>query len=186
MDDKTIIDQLWERSEGILSVISTKYGKLCRSLAFGILRSDEDAEECVNDTYLKVWETIPPSRPENLRAYIAKLTRNISIDRLRGAKRQKRSDGEREVALDEIADIIPGGTSPEEILGEKELASVIDAFVREQNEDARLIFIARYWSYKSVAEISRELGFSQSKVKTTLYRVREELKEKLEKEGYGI
>ena len=89
-------------------------------------------------------------------------------------------------SLEEIAEIIPGGVSPEEALNEKELARIIDSFVREQANDAKLIFIARYWSYKSVSEISRELGFSQSKVKTSLHRVRTELKEKLEKEGYGI
>ena len=186
MDDKAMIDQLWQRKDSVLSVIGLKYGKLCHSLAIGILRSEEDAEECVNDAYMKVWETIPPNRPDSLRAYIAKLTRNISIDKLRAGSRKKRSYGEREVALDEIAEIIPGGVSPEEALNEKELARIIDSFVREQANDAKMIFIARYWSYKSVSEISRELGFSQSKVKTSLHRVRTELKEKLEKEGYGI
>jgi len=186
VDDKTIIDQLFARSDQVLTVISMKYGKLCKSVAYGILQSDEDAEECVNDVYMKVWDSIPPAKPDSLRAYVAKLTRNISIDKLRGAMRHKRSSGEREVALDEIAEIIPGGVSPDEALSEKELARIIDTFVREQSKDARMIFIARYWSYKSISEISRELGFSQSKIKTTLHRVREELKARLEKEGYGL
>lgn len=186
MDEKMIIDKLWLRAEDVLTVVAEKYGKLCTSIAMSVTGSAEDAGECVNDVYMKLWSTVPPERPSSLKAYLAKLTRNAAIDKVRASVRQKRSGGGRDVALSELESCIPGGETPEDAFEERELAERINAFLRERDKTSRLIFIGRYWSYMSVADLAEKFGFSQSKVKSILHRTRCALKEKLEKEGYSI
>ena len=185
MDDNQIIDLLWQRIEDALENVRQKYGTLCHNVSFSILRSREDAEECVNDTYMKVWDSIPPARPENFPAYVVKITRNLSIDRLRSLKRVKRGADNREVALSELEACLPG-QSIDDALNAKELAEVINRFLRELPAESRLIFVGRYWNYRTIAELASDFGYSQSKIKSLLFRIRGDLRANLELEGYSI
>lgn len=163
-----------------------KYGGLCYSVAYSVLKSDEDAEECVNDAYLRVWDSIPPNRPDNFKAYVSKLVRNLSVDRLRAMTRKKRAADVRDVALSELEACLPSAGEPDEALNERELAERISALLTELESESRMLFVGRYWSYMTVDELAREFGFSKSKVKSSLFRTRVFLKERLEKEGYYI
>ena len=186
MDDSMIVDMLWKRAEDALESVCAKYGTLCHSVSYSILRSHEDAEECVNDTYMKVWSSIPPNRPNNLKAYVAKIARNLSIDKLRGDLANKRGAENRDVALSELEECLPDFFSIEAMIEEKELAEAINRFLLNLPAEQRLIFVGRYWNYLSVTELSDEFGFSKSKIKSILFRVRGELRTALESEGYRI
>ena len=177
MDDRKIIDLFFERSEDALIECARKYTYYCRSIAGNILKNNSDADECVNDTLLKVWEAIPPHRPESLKAYLGKIVRNLALDRYEAAHAQKRGGGEVELALDELGDI------PTPINDSGEITQVINDFlITEAIEDAD-IFIKRYWYLQSIKEIASEYGFTESKVKSCLFRMRGKLKIKLESEG---
>lgn len=152
MDDKQIVDLYWERSETAISETSKKYGKYCRYIAFNILRNDEDSEECVNDTYLRAWNSIPPNRPSVLKTFLGKITRNLSLDRYELLNAKKRNDGQMPLIFDEIQECIPSLDSTENI----------------------------------VEEIATEYGMSESKIKMSLFRSRNELKKLLEKEGISV
>lgn len=185
MDDKQIIDLLWQRVEDAIEWLRYKYGQLCLGVSYSILRSREDAEECVNDTYMKVWDSIPPTRPDNLSAYMSKITRNLSLDKLRSSKRLKRGADNRDVALSELEECLPA-KSVEDTVDENALAEAINKFLLELPSESRMIFVGRYWNYRSVAELAEDFGISQSKVKTLLFRVRTKMRENLEKEGFCI
>jgi len=186
MDDSMIVEMLWNRTEDALEKLCARYGTLCHSVSYSILRSHEDAEECVNDTYMKVWTSIPPNKPSNLKAYIAKIARNLSIDKLRGESRIKRGAENRNVTLSELEDCLPDVFSVESMFEEKELAEAINRFLLNLPAEQRLLFVGRYWNYLSVADLAEEFGFSKSKVKTALCRIRGELRAALESEGYRI
>ena len=186
MDDNMIVDMLWNRTEDALESVCAKYGTLCHSVSYSILRSHEDAEECVNDTYMKVWTSIPPNRPNNLKAYVAKIVRNLSIDKLRESSANKRGAENRDVALCELEECLPDVFSLENMLEEKELSEAINRFLLNLPAEQRLIFVGRYWNYLSVSDLAEEFGFTKSKVKTILFRVRGELRAALESEGYRI
>ena len=186
MDDNMIVDMLWKRTEDALENVCAKYGTLCHSVSYSILRSHEDAEECVNDTYMKIWTSIPPNRPNNLKAYIAKIARNLSIDKLRGSSANKRGSVNRDVALSELEDCLPDVFSVEDALEQKELAEAINRFLLNLPAEQRLRFVGRYWNYLSVTDLAEEFEFSKSKIKSILFRVRGELRTALESEGYRI
>lgn len=188
MEDTSIIELFWERSEDAIVHAQLKYGKYCRSIAYSILRSNEDAEECESDTFLHAWNSIPPHRPSLLSAFLGKITRNLSIDRLRMKNTQKRG-GEYSVVLEEVENWLvtaedPG--SPEDELDAEVLASYINDFLGTVSKKSRLLFIGRYWNMLSVAELSENFGMSQSAVKTSLHRTRNELAKYLTKEGYTV
>ena len=184
MEDRQIIDLLWERSEQGINEIARKYGRYCHKIAFNILADREDSEECISDTYLKVWNTIPPNRPESLSAYIGRIVRNLSLNKWEQRGAQKRGGGQICAALDELSRCIPSnsGRSVEDV----ELAEIINSFLAQMEVEKRRIFIKRYWYMDSVKEISKELGFSESRVKMSLYRSRSQLRLWLEKEGVSI
>lgn len=185
MDDADIVKLFFERSEDAVTQTGIKYGKWLRGISFSVLRQSEDADECVNDTYLHAWNAIPPARPQTLSAYLGKIVRNLSIDRLRRREAEKRQS-EYTVCLDELEWCISGGDSPDDMLGERELRETVNRFLRGLSKKRRLVFIARYWNLLSCTEIAEKLGMTDGSVRTSLHRTREELKGYLKKEGYEI
>lgn len=184
MEDKQIIELYWNRLENAIKETSRKYGRYCHYIANNILRNKEDAEECVNESYWRLWNTIPPHRPQNLKAYLAKITRNLSLHMWEKQRSKKRGGGSMELVLEELKDCIPDGNAGVEQLTEQiviELA--FDTFLKELEVEQRRIFLARYWYFASIQEIASQYNMSESKVKMTLLRLRQKLKVVLEKEG---
>lgn len=182
MDDRSVIELYFARDERAIRETEQKYGRLCHSIARNILGNAQDAEECVNDAYMGVWNAIPPARPDDLGAFVCRVVRNLSLKRLRALSRQKCSR-EMTVSLSELEEILPD----EAVDGrEGEVAAAISAFLRSQSEDVRGVFIRKYYFFDSIAEIAKRYGFSQSKVKSMLYHTREKLKVYLTKEGIEV
>ena len=180
MDDWQIIDLYFERSERAIQETEEKYGKLCMHIARNILGNEADTEECVNDTYLSVWNTIPPQRPNSFAAFISKITRNISLKRLRFDNAVKRS-ALTVVSLSEIENVIPDRHFSN--IEDDQLGKLISNFLRMEKPDARNVFIRKYWFFDTVSEISNRYAFSESKVKSMLYHTRNRLRDYLNKEG---
>ena len=186
MDDKYIVELFFERDERALRETENKYSAYLRKVAFNILGSEEDVSECVNDTYLAAWNSIPPQKPQNLLTYLSKLVRRTSIDVYRAKTRQKRYGSEYTASLSELAEILPGGDSPEDAFEVKLLTKSIEAFLSSLTEDARQVFIARYYFLDSVSDIAKTFGMTAGKVKTLLCRTRTKLRVHLEREGYSV
>ena len=183
MNDKQIIELFNERSEDAIAKTSEKYGSFCYYIAEHILHDRQDSEECVNDTYLKAWETIPPRAPNKLSAYLGKITRNLALGKYRYNNRKKRGDGVNAEVLEELAECIAASENTEDAVEEKLVVDVLNRFLRELSEERRKMFLQRYWYMNSIKEIAAEWSVSESKVKMTLLRVRAELKQRLESEG---
>lgn len=182
MEDKKIVDMYWARNEEAITQTSVKYGGMMHATSKSIVGSHEDAEECVNDAYVGVWNAIPPARPDDLCAFVCRVVRNVSLKRLRALTRQKCSR-EMTVSLSELEEILPD----EAVDGrEGEVSAAISAFLRLQSEQVRGVFVRKYYFFDSVADIAKRYGFSQSKVKSMLYHTREKLKEHLTKEGIEV
>lgn len=186
MEDEAIVSLYWDRDERAIRETEEKYDRYLTKIAYNILNDREDSRESVNDTYLAAWDSIPPHRPGVLSAYLAKLTRRISIDRFRYRTRDKRMGSEYAVSLSELGDCVSGGNTTEEIVNVKLLADSIGIFLRLQSREARTTFIARYYFLDSVKEIARSSGMSESKVKSLLHRTRVSLKKYLEEEGFSL
>ena len=184
MEDRDIVELYWQRSDRAVRESERKYGPWCRRIAQNIVADPRDAEECVSDTWLAAWNAMPDKRPERLGSFLGKLTRNLALDRWRAGKRQKRGGGETPLALEELAECVPGGEDVEETVELRELARAVAAFVRALPEMERQIFAARYFALASTEEIAARSGFSQSKVKSMLHRTRLRLRAELEKEEY--
>ena len=184
LEDEKIVSLYFERSEQAITETSAKYGKYCYSIAYNILYSDQDAEESVNDTYMDAWNNIPPHRPTILSTFLGKITRRISIDKWRKNHSQKRGAGEIVGVIDELEECITDGESIEDEFEKRRLAEVISGFVLSLQPTEQKVFLCRYWYMDSVLSICRQFGFSESKVKSMLYRTREKLKVLLEKEGF--
>ena len=186
MEDAAIVELYLKRDEGAIAATAKKYSSRLRKLALGILSDPGTAEECENDTYLRAWELIPPHEPRTyFFSFLGRITRHLAIDRLRREQSQKRSGSCLELTR-EIAECIPGGARAEEALEAEALRQSIDAFLAGCSEEQRRLFVRRYWFFDSIPELSRRCGLSQSKVKTTLFRLREKLRERLEAEGYVL
>lgn len=186
MDDKQILDLYWEHSEAAISETSKKYGKYCRYIAFNILHNDEDSEECVNDTYLRAWNSIPPNRPSVLKTFLGKITRNLSLDRYELLNAKKRNGGQMPLIFDEIQECIPSLDSTENIVEEIALTDILNRFLSSLSLEQRKIFMRRYWYLSPIKEIATEYDMSESKIKMSLFRSRNELKKLLEKEGISV
>lgn len=180
MDDWEIIDLYFERNESAIRETEAKYGNLCMSIARNILGNEADTEECVNDTYLSVWNIIPPQRPNNFVAFISKITRNISLKRVRFDNAIKRS-ALTVVSLSELENAIPDNRFSD--IGDEQLGKLISDFLRMEKPDARNVFIRKYWFFDTVSEIADRYSFSESKVKSMLYHTRNRLRDYLNKEG---
>lgn len=182
MEDRAILELYWARDEGAIAASDEKYGPLCRQLSNGILDSWQDAEECVNDTWQRAWDTMPPQRPGSLRAYLAKITRNLSIDRWRARKTQKRGAG-LEVLLGELEDCIPAAQSAEAETEARELARTMDRWLDTLSREDRAAFLGRYWYGQRVDTLARRFGSTPNQMSQRLFRLRGSLRKTLEREG---
>ena len=186
MNDTEIVELYWKRDEAAIAATAEVYGNYCYSVAHHILQCSEDARECVNDTYLKAWLSIPPQRPNRLATYLGKITRNLSLDRLKRLSAQKRGNGQLDLVLTELENTIPASTGTEQIVDEIVLAGAINQFLREQPRTERNIFVGRYWHLYSIADLAQAYGMRKSKVASLLFRMRKKLKHYLEKEGLTV
>lgn len=184
MEDSRIVQLYWDRSEDAILETDRKYGRYCLSIAGNILPFREDAQECVNDTYLAAWEAMPPHRPDILSTFLGKLTRRISIDRWRSLTAEKRGGGTMAVALEELGECIPGREDPQARVEARELAGAINAFLEELPQVERKVFLMRYFQMACLEAIQKEFGFSPGKVKSMLHRIRKKLRTYLQEEGY--
>ena len=184
MDDLSIIELYFARDEQAIKETDAKYGKLCHSIAYNILNNNEDSEECVNDTYIGVWNTIPPTRPNNFMAFVCRITRNLSLKRIEIMARQKRTQATI-VSLDELAEVLPDESIADGI-SDEDIGKAISDFLRNEKEDVRNVFIRKYYFFDSIGDIATRYGFTESKVKNMLYHTRNKLKEYLIKEGVEI
>ncbi len=181
MEDHKIVDLYWERSERAISETKLKYERMLSGISYSLLGSSEDVEECVNDTYLSAWNQMPTDRPIYLGAYLSKIIRALSINRFRSQHRKKR--GGFENLCEELDKCIPDNCSIEEQYNNGRLTELIDRFLESLSEEKRVIFVRRYFYSDSVDQIARRTHMSVSKVKTSLHRMRESLRDILEKEA---
>ena len=182
MEDGRIIELFFERSEQAIAGLSEKYGSTCLRIAENILNDRLDAEECVNDAYLAVWNAVPPEKPEALLSYVCRIVRNLALKKHRAntaVKRNSRSD----VALDEIADCLPSASDVESEFESERAAESINAFLDSLDKESRALFVRRYWFSDAVNDIAADFGKSGHYVSVRLSRIRKKLKKYLEKEG---
>ena len=184
MDDKSIVDLYFSRNQDAITQTDKKYGRYCYSIAYNILTNKQDAEESVSDTYMTAWSTIPPRRPSVLSTFLGKITRHIAIDRWRERSASKRGGGEVTLALEELEECIAGHQNLEMEFERKELLRAYVKFLDTLPVTERRVFLCRYWYVDSIDSISEKFGFSQSKVKTMLYRTRKKLRKALWEEGF--
>ena len=182
MNDLQIVEMYWNRNEQAISVTAEKYGTYCYSVAYGILHNEEDSKESVNDTYMSAWNSMPPHKPNVLKTFLGKITRRLSIDRLKRKNAEKRG-GEIAEVLDELSECISPSGDPIAEMEKEMLDKTINNFVRELKDTEQRVFLCRYWYAKSIKEIAKLFGFSESKVKVMLMRTRNKLKARLETEG---
>lgn len=185
MNDKEIIDLYFARSESAITETAVKYGAYLNTIAYRILHSEDDTEEVVNDTYHGAWRTIPPNRPDVLKLFLARIARNIAIDRLEYRLARKRNS-DMDVLLSEVADVLPDQKDVEDVWAARELGETINRFLGTLDERSRVIFVSRYWYAYSIREIAEKLDISESHVKNTLFRTRKKLRARLQEEGVAI
>ena len=182
MEDEQIIDLYFCRDEAALRETATKYGTFCMNIAMNVLSAREDAEECVNDTYHKVWNCIPPTRPDSFKAFLGRIVRNFSISKYRALHAEKRFNG-LDVMLSELDDCIPAIGGVEQEMDAKELSEYINAWLKELETEDRVLFVRRYWYGDEVRKLAKNCGISAAQMSQKMLRLRRKLKEYLEKEG---
>lgn len=185
MDDRKIINLFFERSEKAIVELSNKYGSVCRKVSMNVLNNHRDVEECVNDAYLGVWNTIPPEKPNPLLAFVCRIVRNISINRYKKNTSQKRK-GNYDLCLEELQNCITTQGSIEEDLEETELSSYIDEFLDSLTQINRMLFVRRFWFMDSYEDIAKASGLKEGAIRTRLSRIKADLKKYLEKKGVII
>ncbi len=186
MTDEKIMELLSNHDENALSAMDAKYGDYFRSIAYHILQSYEDAEECVNSAYLKAWDNASSEKSQNLKGYIGTIVRNISLNHLRTERAERRGSGVSEVLLSELADSIPSGNNVEEALESAFLAEMIIKWLEKEKTENRRLFIGRYWYGYTLGELAESQNVSQNKVTVTLHRMRKRLRRFLEREGISV
>lgn len=186
MEDSHIIDLYWARSEQAVAETDSKYGGYCRAIAHNILKNLEDTEECVSDTWLHAWNAMPPQRPNVLSSFLGRITRNLSLDRYKAARAEKRGGGSLPAALDELSECIPARANVEQTMDERELGAAIDRFLRTLPERQCSLFLRRYWYADSIAQIAARYALKENTVKSMLFRTREQLRKFLQKEGIAV
>ncbi len=184
MEDAWIVAMYWERNEEAIRQTDIRYGPYCRTVAGRILNDSGDVEECVNDTWLRAWNAIPPQRPAKLRAFLAKITRNLALDQLKAKGRAKRGGGELTLALEELGECVPSPGGVEEALQGRELEGAVNAFLRVLPTRDRDIFLRRYFFVEPVGEIAVRYAMGENAVSAALSRTRKKLRIHLEKEGW--
>ncbi len=184
MEDSLIIELYWQRNEDAIKETDIKYGAYCFAVAHNVLRDSEEAEECVNDTWLHAWNAMPPKRPSVLRAFLAKITRNLSFNRYNTYTAQKRGGGETAAVLEELAECLASETDVESEYMAKELGECVRNFVNTLPERDGNVFVRRYFFVDTVGEIAKRYGITENNVAVILSRTRAKLKKTLEREGY--
>lgn len=183
MEDNTIIELFFDRSEQAIRELDGKYGKVCHSLSYNILHSRQDAEECVNDAYLGMWNAIPPARPNPLLAFLCRIVRNLSLMRYHGDRAFKRGGGSYTVALEELEGCLASPQTVEGELEEQELVRLIEGFLETLSPENRVLFLRRYWFADSYGEIAARTGLSEKNVSVRLTRIRKRLRRYLAEGG---
>lgn len=184
MDDSQIIELYWQKNAEAITETVGKYGAYCFMIANNILHNAEDSEECVNDTWLRAWNAIPPQKPRVLRLFLAKITRNLSFDRFSARNAEKRGGGEIALVLDELGECLGGGADTETEYEARELRESVQRFVRALPERDGNVLVRRYFFAESIADIARRYGLTENHVTVMLSRTRKKLKAHLLKEGY--
>ena len=182
MEDTEIVELYWARNERAIEESDTKYGPLCRSIALRVLESPEDGEECVSDTWLRAWNAMPPQRPSRLGAFFGKITRNLALDRWRREHAEKRYGGETAMALEELGEIVSGKSLEDEVQS-RELDRALDGFLRGLAKRDRELFLRRYWGTETLESLAKQTGLSLGAVHRRLGKLRESLRDHLQKEG---
>lgn len=185
MEDSRIVELYWNRSENAISETSHKYGRLCRRIAMNIVGNYADAEECENDTYIAIWNAIPPTRPNVFSAFLSRIARNIALNRYEYNKAKKRNN-EFDLILSELEECIATKNTVEDCFEEGAVASMLDDFLANLKQETRVIFVRRYWYSDPVKDIAKRLQISESKVKTVLFRTRQALRDYLTERGVRV
>lgn len=185
MDEQAIVDLFWARSENAISQLENKFGNYCFAIAKNILISFEDSQECVQDVYYKVWNSIPPKRPENFKAWLGKTVRNSALNILAKNHAKKRSD-KAEISFEELQDCIASKYTPEGAMDSSELGEIISAWLRTLDKEDRILFVRRYWFGEKLVDIAKKKNISEKKLSIKMYNLRKSLKNALEKEGITI
>ena len=186
MDDRQLIDLFFARSESAISESDKKYGSYLRYIAYNILNDHLDSEECVNDTFLNAWRSIPPHRPNKLSAFLGRITRNLALDRYRNTMSAKRGGGAVSLSLEELGSCLGTANFSDSLVDSIVLGEIINGFLAGLSRSDRVIFVQRYWYFCSIDEIAENLGIGQSRVKMSLLRSRSKLRQLLEKEGVAV
>ncbi len=185
MEDNTIIELYWQRKEEAVTETAAKYGKLCFRIVGNILARHEDCEECVSDTYLKVWNSIPSARPKYFSAFIGRIARNLALDKFAFLNAAKRAQGAA-VAFEELEECVSGAASVEDEAEKAHLAQALNRFLATLEKEKRVVFVCRYWRFDSVENIAHRTGYSTGKVKSMLFQLRKKLRAYLESEGIEV
>lgn len=183
MEDLEIVELYWQRNEEAIKETSKKYGNYCYTIANNILYNNEDAQECVNDTYLGAWNAIPPHHPYVLSTFLGKITRRLSLNKWREKKALKRGGDEVTLSFDELEDCIAGNNSVQDEINQNDLVEAINEFLETLKVEERKVFVCRYFYFESIDEIAFRFSFTPSKVKMMLKRTRDKLKDYLVKKG---
>lgn len=186
MDDKEIITLYWNRNECAIDETAKKYGKYCHGIAYNILHNTEDAEECVSDTFLNAWNSIPPQTPTRLSAFLGRVARNLALNRWDYNTAEKRNGGSAPLVLEEMAECIPGKEDMENIADAMDFKDVLNRFLSALPKEKRIIFLRRYWYFCTIEEIARDFHKSESGVKMMLLRLRTDFRTFLMKEGVNL
>ena len=183
MSDDEIIELYFARNEAALAHTAEQYGRLIQSIAYGILKNIEEAEECENDVLLRAWESIPPTRPEHLAAYLCTISRRVSLNRYKYNNAAKRGEA---LPIDELGETIRGSFCAEDLLSENELSDLLNRFLEAQDANSRVIFMRRFWANESNKDIAKRLNVSESMVKSRISRTLKKLRSFLESAGYDV
>lgn len=185
MDDSMIIEMYWNRNENAIEETNKKYGSYCFAIANNILNSKEDSDECVNDTWLRTWNVIPPKKPDRFRIFLARITRNLSFDKYKSRHTSKRN-GEMLYILDELSECVSGGNTTDDEINMKLLSESINSFLNTVSERDRAVFLRRYFYAMPVAEIADKMDITANNASAILSRLRNKLREHLTREGFDI
>jgi RNA polymerase sigma-70 factor (ECF subfamily) len=183
LPDEAIVALYFDRSEEAIAACQVKYGKTCHTIAYNILHSDEDAEECVNDTWIRAWNAIPPEKPARLGAWLSTVTRRLALTRYEKRTAAKRYGG-METSLEELSECVAAGSLT--LADEVALSNAINSFLASLPTRTRMIFMRKYWYMDSVADIAKAMGMGESAVKVSLHRTREKFRKHLDKEGITV
>lgn len=186
MDDNEIIELFFARDEGAIQAVQERYGAYCAAVAQNILDDRGAAEECVNDTWLRCWQSIPPQRPQSLKSFAGRIARNLALSARRESTAQKRGGGQVQLALEELGEVVSGGETPEGALDRAALLAALDGFLALLPERHRCLFLRRYWYLDSVEALAGRFSMSRTQVTTTLHRLRGKLRVHLQQEGFEL